>query len=309
MQHRGRHAMTDRNPALAKLVAGHGRNGAPDSRVTKRALQIRESRPVGPRQRRHGTVYVVEIIYVDDVPNVDAVEPAAVPASPSSTPTPSSPPREERIAGSDRKPADGTESESDAESESEPEAAEAEKVNVCRRPDRSVPAAESDDRPRPPSPGIVIEEPATVVVRCPTPRLRRHPGVTPIGLPNPRTVGIRCPAGRLRGLPHVAVAGNVVPVAVGVKVLAARVVGVGVPPALCIQDGPVAICVPAVPFVTSLCLINLILRIVRALDGDSLALRHVGAALGRGHLRLALPHGQVGLGRRAHLDAVDTPAE
>src|ERR1700693_4590159 len=152
----------------------------------------------------------MNVVYVDHVHAVDA---AAVP-------------REEAIARAAGQPAHTAEAAAEPESkaDSQSSSTETEEGDVRRRPQRLIP---SIDRSRPPAPVPAINEPASVVIRRPAPRLIRNPGPAIVGLIHPAAIAIRRPTGAFRGKPHAAVVGDVRPLTVRIQILRARVVGIG----------------------------------------------------------------------------------
>ena len=147
---------------------------------------------------------------------------------------------------------------------------------------------------RPPAPGAAIHEPTAVVVRRPTPRLGGNPSPSPVGLITPITGAVGHPAGIHLGRPAPTVVRNLIPLAVGIEI--ARLPCSTDPCAAGLRalDLLVAVAAPLVKIIPARGRIDLVLRIVRAVNLDDLARFHLGAALVGQDFRFALAHDQQG---------------
>src|SRR5579859_3206049 len=163
------------------------------------------------RQRRHRVVHIGDVGDIGDVRNVGYVHHVhAI--------KPASPPREEWIMRPHRKPSDRAEAERRVVSEAHEE-------HERRRPHRPI---AHKDRPRPPAPAVAVIEPASIMIRGPTPGLIAHPGPSPTWFPNPSARLIRRPTGSgVVGLPNIAIARHPYPVTVLVKIVHAGVIAIG----------------------------------------------------------------------------------
>src|SRR6266404_5702660 len=159
---------------------------------------------------------------------------------------------------------------------------------------------------RPPHPRFAIEEPASVMIRCPSPRFVRDPRPSPIRLPYPASGAIRSPVRGDGRRPDQAVVLHVEPVAVGIEVLTSHVVAVSVVPGLSVANGCVAIVVPGIPSVICRRPAEHIARIVGgATHGHGLAERRARASVRRRNVGCSGAHNHLRL-KATHLYAVNT---
>jgi len=140
------------------------------------------------------------VMNVGDVDHVHAVDAAAVP-------------REEAISRAARQPADVAEVAAETEVESPSSPAESEEGHISRRPDRIVSGIYW---PGPPTPVPAINEPASVVIRRPSPGLVGNPGPAVVRLVHPTSIAIRGPIRAVVGKPYLSVIRDVPPTAIGV---------------------------------------------------------------------------------------------
>src|SRR5579872_3804558 len=214
-----------RHAAMAELITLHGAESTAHAHVAPSSIDVGESVRTVAQWADAAEV----VMNVGDVDHVHAVDAAAIP-------------REEAVARPARQPADASEAAADAPAAS----AKPEERDISRRPQRTV----SDvHRTGPPAPIAAINEPTSIVIRRPAPRLIGNPGPAIIRFKDPAPIAIRRPVRTRRRKPHVAVVRDVGPMSVGIKILAAGVVRIGVLPALRAFDDAVAIAIPLVPVI------------------------------------------------------------
>src|SRR5262249_27405754 len=214
--------------ATSKVLRGNRGDRAAYACVRSHQAGVRVIRLTSAHgQRRNEVPAIVDVRDVRDighVHHVHAIEAASVP-------------RIERIMRSYREPSDVAEPETRVVSK-------AYKEDECWRPHRAIVHI---DRSRPPTPVPCVDEPTSIVIGGPSPRLIRHPGPSVVGLPYPASCLVRGPRGLLIRLPNRSVPWHVNPVAVSIQITRAGVIAIGPAPAFSLLELVVAVFVPAVP--------------------------------------------------------------